>query len=337
MSWIFIALMGLLALFLPCVFAGPMPSVTLTGSMEQPVFREGQPVVLALTLHSNGKDRLIIGGRASEASSFQITITDKAGHLVPRTALGERILMPPPAWGSNSICALAPGQTRLYRFNLARLFDLSRAGTYTINVSRRLRPQILPQEINVLSPPVSKPTLVTVPPAIETPLQEITLTTDHLTVHMTDGNAAVSGSTAYAPPSGHQVFLYMASRYNPGVSRDRVGTDGSVSFSYDPSAPGSGAPTPAPALGAGPDALVATSDGHYLYTNGSFLLAPDGTVSELPLPAFRPLSPRVGNNNAIALSPSGKFAFVVSRLIIRQEVSTVWCRCALKQTAPSLP
>ena len=127
---------------------------------------------------------------------------------------------------------------------------------------------------------------------------------------MTDGNAAVSGSTAYAPPSGHQAFLYMASRYNPGVSRDRVGTDGSVSFSYDPSAPGSGAPTPAPALGAGPDALVATPDGHYLHTNGSFLLAPDGTVSELPLPAFRPLSPRVGNNNAIALSPSGKFAFV---------------------------
>ena len=99
MSWIFIALMGLLAFFLHCVFAGPMPSVTLTGSMEQPVFREGQPVVLAFTLHSNGKDRLIIGERASEASSFQITITDKAGHLVPRTALGERILMPPPAWG----------------------------------------------------------------------------------------------------------------------------------------------------------------------------------------------------------------------------------------------
>jgi 6-phosphogluconolactonase (cycloisomerase 2 family) len=314
-----IALLALLALLPLSAFAAPVtPTVTLAASIEKPICPEGQPVFLALALHSNGTDRFIIGGSAFEESSFQINVTDSAGKAVPRTAIGERVLTPPMAVFANSTVALTPGQTLSYRFNLARLFDLSRTGTYTVDVSRRLRPQVWPPEINLLTPPSTKTSPVTPPSVTETP-QEFTLTANHLTLHMTEDAAAVSGPTALALPPAHQTFMYMASRYNPGISRYRVGDDGGLSLAFDPDTDSPYALVPDPSIGAGTGSLVITPDGHYLYTSDSvgvvsqFHIGDDGVLIPLSPPTV-PVVQRPGpwysvHPGTLLMDPKGRFLY----------------------------
>ncbi|MDQ2799325.1 MAG: hypothetical protein M3Y13_06750, partial [Armatimonadota bacterium] len=85
--------------------------------------------MLAVALHNDNARKWSIGSDALEASAFQITVTDKRGRLVPRTAIGDRLQTPPTmsAAMARAVWDLEPGQTFQYRFNLARLFDLSRA------------------------------------------------------------------------------------------------------------------------------------------------------------------------------------------------------------------
>jgi 6-phosphogluconolactonase (cycloisomerase 2 family) len=266
---------------------------TLTASVERAVL-EGQPVVLALALHNGGTERLLIGFTAFEPSSFQITITDGAGRAVPRTADGERVLTPPTAVFANAAVLLNPDQTLRYRFNLARMFDLSRAGDYTVSASRI----------------VSKSGGLR--PLGGTPPPETTLAAGPLKFRMAEDAAVVSGPTALTPPRGHQTFLYMASRYNPGVSRYRVGADGSVSFTFDPNTPGLGTGNPAPSLGKGLDALVATPDGRYLYagdnTVSQFRIGDDGVLSPLSPPKV-PAQKFPGH---LLMDPKGRFLYALS-------------------------
>ncbi len=267
-------LIGLLTLFPVLAFAEPAPSTTLDASMEQPVCQEGQPAVLALALHNSGTERYIIDGSAFEESSFQIAVTDSAGKAVPRTAVGERVLTSPMATDANSTVALSPGQTILYRFNLARLFDLSRSETYTINVSRRLRPQVWP---------------LTVPSAVEPLPQVFTLTAHPLTVRMTEDATSFSGSTAYAPSPSRQPFLYMTGPGRNGVGRYRVGEDGSVSFAFPPAYT-----APMPPAKEGFHSIITTPDGRFLYVSNNgdhtvsqFRIGDDGVL----LPLFPPTVP----------------------------------------------
>lgn len=276
------------------------PPFTLTARMERSV-PEGQPAVLALALHNNGTKRLMIGGSAFEQSSFHLTVTDGAGRAVPRTAVGERVLTPPTVVFANATVIIGPGQTLQYRFNLARLFDLSRAGDYAVSAGRTLAPW----------------PFAPAPPKRGTPAppEMTSLTVGPLKFGMLENSDAASGMTARVPPPGHQTFLYMASQYNLGVSRYRVGADGSVSLAFDPSAPGSGAPTPAPALGAGPDALVATPDGRYLYagnagdnTVSQFRIGDDGVLSPLSPPKV-PAQKFPGH---LFMDPHGRFLYALS-------------------------
>lgn len=204
-----VALLVLLT-FLPLsAFAAPAtPPIILTASLEQPVCPEGQPVVLSLALYNGGMERLLIGGTASEASSFQITVTDGAGRPVSHTAFGDRVLTPPMSVGANAAVILDPGKTLRYRFNLAHLFDFSRIGDYTVSVKRSLRPWVLPR------------------PALNTPRQETTLTAGPLKEHMMEADAAKSGPVALTPPPARRTFLYVANQYGGAVARLLVGEDG---------------------------------------------------------------------------------------------------------------
>jgi sugar lactone lactonase YvrE len=295
-----IVLLTLLALLPVSVFAAPVtPPVTLHASVEQPAYREGQPVMLALTLHNDAAKNLFTAS-AFEASAFQITVLDEAGHPVPRTAVGERILTPPNAVSANSIATFSLGQTLSYRFNLARLFDLSRAGVYTVTVSRRFRPWILPR------------------PAVDTPPQEIALSAGPLKFRMVEDVATDSGPTALTPVPSHQTFLYIASQYSPGVSRYRVGEDDSVSSAFDPKfdprMPASDAPSPLPTLNAGPDAIVCTPNGRFLYTGN----AGDNTVSQYRIGDDGVLSslspPKVSAQELpghLIMDPKGRFLYAL--------------------------
>ncbi len=262
-----ITLLTLLALLPLSALAAPSASpVTLNAGMEQSAHREGQPVMLALTLHNDAAKNLFTAS-AFEASAFQITVVTEAGEPVPRTAVGERVLTPPMAVSANSIAAFSPGQTLFYRFNLARLFDLSRVGVYTVTVSRRFRPWVLPR------------------PAVDTPVQEIALSAGPLKIQMTEDAAAISGPTFYAPPPSRQPFLYMTGPGGNGVGRYRVDEDGGVSFAFPPAYT-----APLPPAKDGSHSITATPDGRFLYvSNGG-----DSTVSQF----------RVGNDGVLLpLSP----------------------------------
>lgn len=322
----------ILLTFLPATVYAVPPPITLTADMKQAI-PERQPVLLTLALHNNGSERLTINGSAFEASSFQITIMDSRGQAVPRTAFGERVLTPPTAVSANAIVELNPGQTLRYRFNLARLFDLSRAGSYAVSVSRHLWPQTWP------------------PPPGNAPRQEMTLTSPLLKLRMGKDANADSGLTLFTLPRSHQTFLYMISRYDTGVSRCRVGEDGHMSFVFDPFQI-----APVPFVGKGADSIVATPDGHFLYVGNSdnntvsqFRIGIDGELSPLSpatvpaqqfsglrygapkiydprhrpaqharLPGLDPLSdsvagPNEGRGQGLAFSPSGQFAFALSQ------------------------
>jgi DNA-binding beta-propeller fold protein YncE len=292
-----IALLTLLALWPICVFAAPaMPSVTLDASMEQPAYREGQPVMLALTLHNNIAKNLFTAS-AFEASAFQITVTDEAGRSVPRTAVGERILTPPTAVDANMVSPFSPGQTLSYRFNLARLFDLSRAGVYTVTVSRRFIQRVQPRPA------------ADAPPA-DTPVQEIVLSAGPLTVRMEEDAAAQSGPVPFVAPPSRQPFIYAAGPDTDGISHYLVGDDGSLSFSTAYSPLGS------PRVAKGTDSLVTTPDGRFLYVGSA---GDDNTVSQFRIgengvlfPLSPPAVPAQKFPGLLLIDPHGRFLYSLS-------------------------
>lgn len=300
---LFLLLISPLA-FLPTSVRAVPPPLTLTASMEQSV-PAGQPAILALILHNDSTKAALIGGSAFESSSFHIAVTDQSGLDVPRTADGDRVLTPPTMVFANRTIIIGADQTRRYRFNLARLFDLSCAGVYTVSVSRTVAPWLS------FAPP----------PKSGTPVSptETNLAVGPLRIHIVEDAAAVSGPTALALPPAHQTFMFMASRYNPGVSRYRVGDDGGLSLAFDPDTDSPYALVPDPSIGTGTGSLVITPDGHYLYTSDSvgvvsqFHIGDDGVLVALSPPTV-PVVQRPGPlysvyPGTLLVDPKGRFLY----------------------------
>ncbi|BDI30953.1 hypothetical protein CCAX7_30040 [Capsulimonas corticalis] len=285
-------LAAILALSPMIAFADASVPVSLMANLERPACPAGQPVTLALALHNNGAVPLIVGYSAFEESSFQITVTDNAGRSVPRTAFGDRVLTSPMAVSANWAISLDSGKSLLYRFNLARLFDLSRAGIYQVSVQRRISGWEAP-----LVGDHSQPA-----PAA--------LSAGPLTVQVIESKDARSDSEAYTPPPSHQTFLYMAggedyARKISAVCRFRVGQDGAVSSTLASNA----------LAGDGARAIVATSDGRFLYVgNGD-----DNTISQFRIGddgALSPLSPTTVAAQKfpgrLLVDPHGRFLYALS-------------------------
>lgn len=272
---------------------------TLTASMESST-AEGQPAILHLALHNSGKERLMIGGSAFEQSAFHFTVTDSADRAVPRTADGERVLTPPMAVSANATVLVGPAQTIDYRFNLARLFDLSRAGVYHVSASRT----VAPWAFNLPAPVAGQPA----------PPKQANLILKPLTFHMTEDTASISSPTALTALPDHQTFLYLASQAGnggaSGVTRWRVGEDGGVSF-----ASSSSPNAPAPTAGSGASSIAATPDGRFLYvgnagdnTVSQFQIGNDGELSPLS-PATVPAQKFPGQ---LLMDPHGRFLYTLS-------------------------
>ena len=274
-------------------------SLTLTASIHSQVL-EGQPAELVMTVYNSGPKELIIGGSAFEASSFDFTLTDEKGHAVPRTAQGGYSLTPPMSC-ANSTVNIKPDQTLRYSFNLARLFDLSRPGTYTVSAGRIFAPWLFgmnaPNPGTHLSP------------------TETSLTTGPLKFRMEETADTKSGPVAYVPLPDHQTFLYMASIYGPGITRCRVEANGRVSYAYHPSAKASTPPAPS-VLGTGSDYLAVTPDGRFLYAEtrsaniiSQYKIGDDGVLSPLipptvPLPVETDTTPR-----PLLMAADGRFLY----------------------------
>ena len=172
------------------VSSGPF---TLTARIDSRV-PEGQPASLMLALRNIGSTEQSLGdGSAFEKSAFDFTVTDEKGQAVPKTVRGVWTLTPPiVVVYANGTVSVKPGQTLRYRFNLARLFDLSRPGIYIVSAQRRLVSYPFP-------PPAPKPGVLVLP-------NQTSLTIGPLKFQMEEAAAAQSGSAAYvpAPPSSEQ-------------------------------------------------------------------------------------------------------------------------------------
>lgn len=272
------------------ISSGPL---TLTASIHSRML-EGQPVELMLTVYNSGSKELIIGGSAFEDSSFNFTVTDEKGRAVPRTAQGNYSLTPPMSC-ANATVNIKPDQTLRYRFNLARLFDLSRPGTYVVSIQRVFAPDPFP---------VSAP-------------NKMSLTAGPLKFRMQETALGFSGPVTYVAPPARQTFLYMASEYSPGITRYRVGIDGGVSgvLDFTPAAP---APTSPLIPGLGPDSLAAAFNGQFLYaenrsakTLSSYKIGDDGVLSPLP-PLVLPVTPLTTPlPGPLLMDPKGRFLYAI--------------------------
>jgi 6-phosphogluconolactonase (cycloisomerase 2 family) len=247
---------------------------------------EGQSVVLTLVIHNNGMESVTIGDSALETSSFNIIVTNAAGKAIPRTVVGDRVLTPPMSVFANWPIAISPGQSRRYNFNLAQMFDLSRAGNYSVSVSRAMigGPRTAAHELLQIMP--SKP--IGGPPSTQ-----LTLTLKPLRFSMIESADSISSPTAVTSSQDHQNFLYMASQYSSGVIRYRVDEDESFSWVLDKAY----AYASAPGTGKFSCAIAATADGRYVYVANSgdntisqFCTGDDGDLSSLS-PATVPTPP----------------------------------------------
>ncbi len=280
------------------VSSGPL---TLTASIHSRV-PEGQPVELMVTVYNRGAKELIIGGSAFEESSFDFTVTDENGQAVPRTAQGGYSLTPPMSC-ANSTVVIKPDQTLRYRFNLARLFDLSRPRTYAVSIQRIFAPYPFP---------VSAPK-----PGTDLPPNETSLTAGPLKFRMQESAIGFSGPVAFVSPPARQTFLYMASTYSPDIVRYRVGMDGGLSGALD-STPAAPAPTSPLTPGLGPDSLATTPHGQFLYaenrstkTLSSYKIGDDGVLSPLPPPASPVPSLTPPIPGPLLMDPKGRFLYAI--------------------------
>ena len=106
----------------------------------------------------------------------------------------------------------------------------------------------------------------------------------------------------------------MASQYDAGISRYRLGADGSLSFAFDPKTSDAGHAASSPTLGAGSDALVTSPDGRFLYagcagdnTVSQFRIGDDGVLSPLSPPKV----PAGKFLRHLLIDPKGRFLYAV--------------------------
>jgi hypothetical protein len=275
---------------------------TLTACTKRNVV-EGQPAVVTLTVHNNGTDTYIYGYSAFERSAFSIVVTDSTGKKIPRTALGNRVLTEPSAVFANASLEIKSGETRLYRFNLARMFDLSHPGEYSVNISRTLGTWVY-HDVQVVSP------LSTPPKEYKAaPWTSVALALAPLHFAMVEDAGSTSGSTALTTPQGHQNFLYMLSQKSTSISCYRVHSDESFSPVSDPANPS------APQLGKQACSIVATLDGRFIYvcnngddTVSQFRIGDDGNLVPLS-PATVPTGK---SPERLLMDPKGRFLYATA-------------------------
>ena len=247
--------------------------LTLTAAIDRRV-PEGQPAVLTLALHNSGLKPLRVGGSANEASSFNFAVTDDRGHSAAKTVSGEWALTPPMSVSVNELVSVEPGQTLRYRFNLARLFDLSRAGLYTVRVSRTVNHTVL--------------------------------SAGPLKVYLSEAVTGYSGPEARTdlPKSSTFLYTFYQTSQTHDVRTFRVSSDGSVF-------PTLNVPV---AVEQGTGYVTATPDGRFLYVGGEktiaqFRVGENGVLSPLTPPTVA--SPQK-IPELLLMDPKGRFLYTVT-------------------------
>jgi hypothetical protein len=97
----------------------------------------GLPFNLKVTLRNHGKDKITFRTK-SKYSDIAIAVLDANGKAVPLTEFGKTHQLGAFKNGSGLEVSLSPGKELEHELNVARLFDLTREGDYTLSVMRRV-------------------------------------------------------------------------------------------------------------------------------------------------------------------------------------------------------
>jgi 6-phosphogluconolactonase (cycloisomerase 2 family) len=259
--------------------------LTLTVTINKDIL-EGQPATLTMAIHNYGTKASGLG--AFGQTPFSITINDNLGIPVSRTADGDRVLTPSRSVSSVRRIIINPGETCAYRFNIARMFDLTHAGDYSVSFSRYPAfglPNASQSVIKINTPDVYS-----------------------LRFTMVEDADSISGPTALTPSQEHQTFLYMVSPLGGSIGRYRVGSDESFFAVYN---------TPSPSITTGnyPSAIAATPDGRFLYvcnsgdnTVSQFRTGDNGNLTALSPPVL----PAMSAPGFLLMDPKGQFLYAMS-------------------------
>lgn len=129
---------------------GAAGGITITVELSKSIYSAGTPISLAVRL-KNVDEQEVKLRVANQYTMYKIVVTDEEGIEMPKTLFAQKQF-----WGAafpKSFISLAPGQEYSVVLPINRLFDMTLAGKYTINVSK---PIVTQKGVNVVT---SAPTL----------------------------------------------------------------------------------------------------------------------------------------------------------------------------------
>jgi len=100
----------------------------------------GNAITITMKLQNDSDiDFIYTIERGYEYKFFSIEVNDSTGAIVPKTRFAQQIwpdnpMHQPPS--SDIFCSLAPGDSYNRSLNIARIFDLTIVGKYTVSVSK---------------------------------------------------------------------------------------------------------------------------------------------------------------------------------------------------------
>lgn len=104
--------------------------------MEGAPFSRGQEIVMTIMLTNISNSTEVLLHSAFPIRDFYIVVSDAGGHQAKLTAEGEETLGPSPVIGSRRWFKIAPSKSDDHKIDLAKNFDLSTPGKYTVTVGR---------------------------------------------------------------------------------------------------------------------------------------------------------------------------------------------------------
>jgi hypothetical protein len=147
-----------------CGQTSSAPNTTLTlkvrVSTPKSTVRLGEDVPLIVSTTNTGSKRLILQGDLKPELNYMLEVHDEKGGDVAFTKRGKSLLKhegAEPIISSSGFFELQPGKSREERLILNQLFDLTQAGTYSIQLTSKDPDGNLRTKLNVVKITVVDP------------------------------------------------------------------------------------------------------------------------------------------------------------------------------------
>jgi len=96
----------------------------------------GEPIILKLSLtNTTSKDVIVV--ESNPLADYKIDVRDQRGRPVPPTPEGKDLLFHSLWVGRRLSVRLAPGDKKVETFEINKVYDMSKPGSYTVTGSRR--------------------------------------------------------------------------------------------------------------------------------------------------------------------------------------------------------